>query len=81
MLATVPLPGTPDVVMHDPELAHLYVAVGQPGVIAVIDTGSFELLETVPTEAGAHTIAVDTASHTVYAFQPASGGADIYADG
>jgi DNA-binding beta-propeller fold protein YncE len=80
VLATVPLPGTPDVVMHDAELAHLYVAVGEPGVIAVIDTGTFELLETVPTEAGAHTIAVDTASHTVYAFQPASNRAGVYAD-
>jgi DNA-binding beta-propeller fold protein YncE len=78
--ATVPLPGAPDVVMHDAELAHLYVAVGKPGVIAVIGTGNFELLETVPTEDGAHTIAVDTASHTVYAFLPASGGAAIYAD-
>ena len=80
VLATVPLPGTPDVVMHDAELAHLYVAVGKPGVIAVIHTDTFELLETVPTEAGAHTIAVDPASHTVYAFQPASNRAGLYAD-
>jgi DNA-binding beta-propeller fold protein YncE len=80
VLATVPLPGAPDVVMHDAVLAHLFVAVGKPGVIAVINTDNFELLETVPTEDGAHTIAVDTASHTVYAFLPASSGAAIYAD-
>lgn len=78
--ASVPPPGAPDVVMHDPALERLYVAIGNPGVICVIDTGRLELLEAVPTEAGAHTIAVDTDSHNVYAFLPASGGAAIYAD-
>lgn len=80
MLAMVPLPGAPDVVMHDAALAHLYVAVGQPGVICVIDTDCYELLETVPTEDGAHTIAADPHDHTVYAFLPGSGGTAVYAD-
>ncbi len=80
VLATVTLPGAPDVVMHDAGLAHLYVAVGQPGVICVVDTEQFDLLETVPTEDGAHTIAADTQNHAVYAFLPGSGGATIYAD-
>ncbi len=78
--ATLPLPGAPDVVMHDAELAHLYVAVAQPGVMCVVDTERLELLETVPTEDGAHTIAVDPETHTVYAFLPGSGGAAVYAD-
>jgi DNA-binding beta-propeller fold protein YncE len=80
VLATVPLPGAPDVVMHDPELAHLYVAIGQPGVLCVVDTERLELLETVPTEDGAHTIAVDPDTHTIYAFLPGSSGAAVYAD-
>jgi len=80
VLATIPVPGVPDVVMHDPGLAHLYVAVGQPGVVCVVDTERLDLLETVPTGPGAHTIAVDTESHTVYAFLPGSGGAAVYAD-
>jgi len=80
LLATVPLPGAPDVVIHDPSLAHLYVAVGQPGVLCVIDSQRFELLETVPTGNGAHTIAVDTGTRTVYAFLPDSPGAAVYAD-
>ena len=80
VLATVPLPGAPDVVMHDAGLAHLYVAIGQPGVICVIDTDRYELLETVPTEDGAHTIAADPQDHTVYAFLPDSGGAAVYTD-
>lgn len=81
VLATLPLPGSPDVVMHDSELGHLYVAVGKPGVICVIDTDKLELLETIATEDGAHTIAVDTASHSVYAFLATSGGAAIYTYG
>ncbi len=80
LLASIPLPGAPDVVMHDAALAHLYVAVGQPGSLCVVDSERLELLETVPTEDGAHTIAVDAEDHTVYAFQPRSGGAAVYAD-
>lgn len=80
LLATIPLPGTPDVVMHDPALAHLYVAVGQPGVLCVIDSQRLELLETIPTGSGAHTIAADAANHTVYAFLPDGPGAAIYTD-
>lgn len=78
--ARVPLPGGPDVVMHDPELNHLYVAIGDPGVIAVVDTSTLELAEIVPTESGAHTIGLDASRHTVYAFLPASGGAAVYQD-
>jgi len=80
LLATIPLPGAPDVVMHDPALAHLYVAVGHPSVLCVIDSHRLELLETIPTQDGAHTIAVDTGDHTVYAFLPDSPGAAVYTD-
>jgi DNA-binding beta-propeller fold protein YncE len=80
-IASMPLPGPPDVLMHDPGLAHLYVAIGEPGVICVVDTRRPELLGTVPTEDGAHTIAVDNDSHAVYAFLSGSCGAAIYQDG
>lgn len=78
--ATMPLPGGPDVLMHDPALRHLYVAIGDPGVIAVVDTRRLELAEIVSTESGAHTIGLDASRHTVYAFLPASGGAAVYQD-
>jgi DNA-binding beta-propeller fold protein YncE len=78
--ATLPLPGTPDVIMHDPGLGHLYIAVGEPGVICVADTRSMQILQTVPTERGAHTLAVDPQQHAVYAFLPASHGAAVYLD-
>jgi len=78
--ATLPLPGAPDVIMHDPGLDHLYIAIGEPGVICVADTRSLEIIETVATESGAHTLGIDPQRHTVYAFLPASQGAAVYLD-
>jgi DNA-binding beta-propeller fold protein YncE len=78
--AVVPLPGIPDVVMHDPELQHLYVAIGEPGIICVIDTQSLVLTETVDTEPGAHTLGIDPDRHAIYALLPASSAAAVYLD-
>jgi DNA-binding beta-propeller fold protein YncE len=80
VLTQLPLPGVPDVVMHDPGLGHLYVAIGDPGVICVIDTRLLQLLETVSTEEGAHTIGIDPTSHTVFAFLPVSEGAGVFSE-
>src|SRR5262245_57195208 len=76
----LPLPGPPDVVMYDPELHHLHVAIGDPGVILVADTKILEVMETVITEPGAHTLAIDPDRRAVDAFLPASGGAAVYLD-
>jgi hypothetical protein len=78
--ATLPLPGAPDVVMHDAALAHLYIAIGDPGVICVADTDRMVLLDTTPTEPGAHTLALDPRQHAVYAFLPASSRAAVFLD-
>lgn len=78
--AVLPLPGVPDVVMHDPELRHLYVAIGDPGVICVADTQALGIAENVSTEPGAHTLGIDPDAHAVYAFLPASSGAAVYLD-
>jgi DNA-binding beta-propeller fold protein YncE len=78
--ANLALPGAPDVVMHDPVLSHLYVAIGDPGVIVVADTKSRQTIEVVPTERGAHTLGVDPGRHAVYALLPGSGGAAVYED-
>jgi DNA-binding beta-propeller fold protein YncE len=53
-LGTVALSGAPDVIFLDPALGRLYVAVGDPGVIDVIDVRAMRRLETVATEPGAH---------------------------
>ncbi|MCX6023224.1 MAG: hypothetical protein NTZ05_16165 [Chloroflexi bacterium] len=76
---SVPLPGEPDVIMYDWALGRLYIAVGEPGVIYVVDDQRHVLLETVATERGAHTLGLDPDTHTLYAFMPESEGAAVYA--
>jgi len=75
---TLPLPGAPDVVMHDAETRRLYVAIGEPGVVCSFDSDTLALLETVVTEKGAHTIGLDPVDHCLFAFCPESGGAQLY---
>src|SRR5436189_167765 len=78
VIASLPLPGVPDVVMHDPELARLYVAIGEPGLVCSFDTERLEQLESVETEQGAHTSCWDPLSQCLYVFCPLSGGAAVY---
>jgi DNA-binding beta-propeller fold protein YncE len=80
VVAHLPLPGVPDVLMHDPELRHLYVAIGEPGVISVVDTDQLEIIETVATEPGAHTLGIDPDRRAIYAFLPTTSGAAVYLD-
>jgi DNA-binding beta-propeller fold protein YncE len=80
MLGTVTLSGPPDVIFLDPELARCYVAVGDPGVIDVIDVQALRRLEAVPTEAGAHTTALDARRHRLYVFLPKTHRAAVFAD-
>ena len=72
------LSGSPDVIFYNPALSHIYVAVGDPGVIDVFDTATLAHLETVPTEKGAHTIAFDAQYNKVYAFLPQTHRAQIF---
>ena len=78
VLANLPLPGEPDVLMHDPDLQRLYVAIGSPGVVCTFDSATLAQLETVETEEGAHTCSWDPDSHCLYVFCPQSGGAAVY---
>jgi DNA-binding beta-propeller fold protein YncE len=80
VLGSITLPGEPDVVMHDPTLARLYVAIGSLGVVSVIDEQRLEMLEEIQTESGAHTIGWSPHTRTLYAFLPASGGAAVFAE-
>lgn len=72
--------GVPDVVFLNAALRHLYVAIGDPGVIDVFDTETMRRLESVPTERGAHTIGFDAVHDTVYAFLPDTHRAAVYRD-
>ena len=79
-LATVSLSGPPDVIFLDSALARCYVAVGDPGVIDVIDVRAMRRIESMPTEPGAHTTALDPARHLLYVFLPKTHRAAVFAD-
>lgn len=74
------LSGVPDVVFFNARRRHLYVAVGDPGVIDVFDTDTMARIDPVSTESGAHTIAFDPSRDTVYAFLPKSHRAQVFED-
>ena len=78
VIASLPLPGVPDVVMQDPRLRRLYVAIGDPGVVCSFDSARLEQQETVETEKGAHTSGWDPVDRCLYVFCPASAGAAVY---
>jgi len=79
-IASLELSGAPDVIFLDAALSRLYVAIGDPGVIDVIDVGSWRRREIVSTEPGAHTLALDETAHRIYAFLPRTHRALVFAD-
>jgi len=81
VLGTLDLSGAPDVVFLNHALRHLYVAIGDPGVIDVIDIAAWKTREVIPTERGAHTLAHDEGAHRVYAFLPQTHRASVFQDG
>ena len=78
VLRSLPLPGVPDVVMHDPDRHRLYLAIGEPGVVCSFDSERLEQVEAVETEEGAHTTGWDPVGRCLYVFCPGSGGAAVY---
>ena len=78
VLKSLPLPGVPDVLMHDPELKRLYVAIGEPGVICSFDSERLGQVGTVETERGAHPTGWGPVGRALYVFCPRSGGAADY---
>ena len=59
VMGEVALSGAPDVIFLQHATGYLYVAIGDPGVIDVIDTKRMLRVQTMNTEAGAHTLALD----------------------
>ena len=80
ILLQADLSGTPDVIFFNAALNHLYVAVGDPGVIDLFETDFLQRIDTISTEKGAHTLGFDMSRNKVYAFLPESHRASIYLD-
>jgi DNA-binding beta-propeller fold protein YncE len=68
-IASLPLPGGPDVIKFDPGLARIYVAC-YSGAIAVFhqdDPDHYRKLEDFHVQHAVHSVAIDPATHRVYA--------------
>ncbi|MFN0305579.1 MAG: YncE family protein [Burkholderiales bacterium] len=78
VLGDVPLSGAPDVIFLHSTNRRLVVAIGDPGVIDVINIDAMSREEVVRTEAGAHTLALDRKRNKVYAFLPRSHRAAVF---
>lgn len=68
----ISISGPPDVIFLNQNLGHLYIAIGDPGVIDVFDVNTMQIKETIKTENGAHTIGFDFERNKVYSFLPES---------
>ena len=79
-LAGTELAGAPDVIFFNRKRRHLYVAIGDPGVIEVFETDAMRRVEAIRTEAGAHTLGFDQATDTLYALLPRSHRALVVQD-
>lgn len=77
---TLDMSGGPDVLFLNTARRHLYAAVGNPGVIDVFDVDALKLIQTVPTEKGAGTLAFDPARNKVYSFLPQTHRAAVFLD-
>jgi DNA-binding beta-propeller fold protein YncE len=79
-LKRIKLRGSPDVIFFNRALRHLYVAIGDPGVVEAFDTEDMKQLDTVQTEPGAHTLGFDAERNKLYAFLPKTHRAAVYGD-
>jgi DNA-binding beta-propeller fold protein YncE len=76
----IEIAGVPDVVFFNARRGRLYVAIGAPGVIEVLETEPLRRREVIATEPGAHTTAFDAMREMLYAFLPQTHRAAVYRD-
>jgi DNA-binding beta-propeller fold protein YncE len=74
------LSGKPDVIFFNLALKHLYIAVGEPGLLDVFDNNNLNRLEIVATGKGAHTMAFDARYNKIYVFLPETQQALVFVD-
>jgi DNA-binding beta-propeller fold protein YncE len=77
-LTACPIAGAPDAIWYNADRRLLYVAIGDPGLVDVIDTATMTGQEQIPTEAGAHTTAFDQTRQQLAVFLPHSCSAALY---
>ena len=77
-LGRVPIAGEPDAIWYSSATERLYVAIGQPGVIDVVDGRTLAVVDQLTTEEGAHTTAFDSERQRLYVFLPRRCEAVVY---
>ena len=68
-VAVLPIGSGVDFVAYDPKLRRIYTANGGSGTMTVIRQETpdrYVVIENVPTNKGAHALAVDLATHRIY---------------
>jgi DNA-binding beta-propeller fold protein YncE len=80
VIGEIEIAGVPDVVLFNSRRQRLYVAIGDPGVIEVMETTPLGRRQVVATEPGAHTAAFAPATDTLYVFLPQTHRAAVYRD-
>jgi len=78
--AVVPIGGAPDVAWLNAGRHRLYCAIGNPGIIEVINIHELVVDEKVKTEEGAHTFTFDKKRQRLYTFLPKSCRMTIYTE-
>ncbi len=77
-LARVPIGGEPDAIWFNAQRNLVYVAIGKPGMIDVVDCRRNDVAERVTTEEGAHTTAFDAVHQRLYVFLPGTSRTAVY---
>ncbi|MDG6988090.1 MAG: hypothetical protein JRN21_02060 [Nitrososphaerota archaeon] len=78
--ARVPLSGEPDVLWRNRKRGLLYCAVGEPGVVDVIDTEKMTAGQALATGEGAHTLTFDEKRQLLYVPLPKSSALVAYSE-
>jgi DNA-binding beta-propeller fold protein YncE len=74
----VDIAGQPDATWFNARQRALYVAIGTPGLVDVVDTDAMRRREQIVTEEGAHTTAYDATRQRLVVFLPGTCRAAIY---
>jgi len=77
-IGRVQIAGEPDAVWYSSASNSLYVAIGVPGVVDVLDTRTLGVAQQVNTGEGAHTTAFDHQRRRLYVFLPATAQAAVF---
>jgi hypothetical protein len=77
-VAAAGIAGVPDATWYNARGRLLYVAIGEPGLVDVIDTVTMTRREQLKTPIGSHTTAFDRVRQRLAVFVPGSGRVDLY---